>query len=528
MQAPANPIFTTSCRDMPLLARHSAGGAARRVVLALALASVTLAATPAPPAPGAPLAAATPPAPGPAVADDFAADECAAEGGEDDGSCELSLRQLRGERIQAAALTAPNGGPGPYGFDMSDLNSQLKAFDDVDAVDEASDDADSSRGIEYKPWNAELVQPSGAPLFEFYMYRAVSDETYAPLNVNTASLGGVLWYLQHEVVIQYPRKFGISRIKRMKVQMRATDALVQLGMHFGPRFAFDKGQCTGPFVCGREEEKGEAPQPKFCDGGFEKKYEADIMAANGKPFDGPYEWSKFGYFVGCNKLGSYPFPMYEVYYENATWYSLPGPCPSKQFNEHSKACVARQPGGMCKGEPTGAGDCTWSYEEVGEVLLDDLIGISVDKLHKEGGREYNPLTDKGTKLSFWNGINTTSANTERMKALTDLFEEKYPKQTRDEALPPPPCDFNFGVFYKEFWWKAPFSGKCAKPSSKCYDMANWGKTDGIYGHPEWYPGLTADSPIEEFIQLLYMQGKEDCPHRPCGIKPEEPEEPQEE
>eukprot|EP00437_Effrenium_voratum_P071196 CAMPEP_0181508576 /NCGR_PEP_ID=MMETSP1110-20121109/59821_1 /TAXON_ID=174948 /ORGANISM="Symbiodinium sp., Strain CCMP421" /LENGTH=210 /DNA_ID=CAMNT_0023637949 /DNA_START=112 /DNA_END=740 /DNA_ORIENTATION=- len=75
------------------------------------------------------------------------------------------------------------------------------------------------------PWtwkDGSLNSPSSSPLFTFYMYRAVSDEVYPPLNTNVASLPGVLWYLHHEVVIQAPRKFQISRILRYKVQMRAT------------------------------------------------------------------------------------------------------------------------------------------------------------------------------------------------------------------------------------------------------------------------------------------------------------------
>lgn len=38
----------------------------------------------------------------------------------------------------------------------------------------------------------------------------------------------------------------------IQVQMRATNPLLNLKMNFGVRLAFDKGQATGPFVCGRE------------------------------------------------------------------------------------------------------------------------------------------------------------------------------------------------------------------------------------------------------------------------------------
>ena len=37
------------------------------------------------------------------------------------------------------------------------------------------------------------------------------------------------------------------------------------------------------------------------------------------------------YFVGCNNLGSFPFPDYDTHYPEAKWYALPGPCESKSF-----------------------------------------------------------------------------------------------------------------------------------------------------------------------------------------------------
>jgi hypothetical protein len=345
----------------------------------------------------------------------------------------------------------------------------------------------------------------------------LNDELYPPINVNMGSLAGVLWYLHHEVVIQYPRKFHISRIVRFKIQMRATQPLLDLGINFGPRMAFDSGQCTGPHVCGRDPTASE-PRPSFCGGGFLRQYDANITDVSGKPFNGSYEYSKFGYNVGCNNLGEYPFPMYKVYYPGAIWYSLPGPCPGKTWKDQSSECKMEHPGGLCEGEPTGAGNCTWSYEYMGQVTLDAFTG-DVGKLHSQGGREYDPITDKGIRTSFWNGINSTKANAKRIAAVRALFAEAYPNQTLDEDMPAPPCDFNFGEFYHPFYWKDPFSGECedAKPGSACYKTVMWGMKDGIKGHPEWFPGLTATSSFQDFQRLLYSQGKAACPHRPCGV-----------
>ena len=31
--------------------------------------------------------------------------------------------------------------------------------------------------------------------------------------------------------------------------------------------------------------------------------------------------------------GHFPFPNYKIYYPGAVWYSLPGPCPSRNYTE---------------------------------------------------------------------------------------------------------------------------------------------------------------------------------------------------
>ena len=39
----------------------------------------------------------------------------------------------------------------------------------------------------------------------------------------------------------------------------------------------------------------------------EDQYLADL-----KPYKNEYEYAAYGYNVGCNKLGEYPFPMHQV------------------------------------------------------------------------------------------------------------------------------------------------------------------------------------------------------------------------
>ncbi|CAK8987040.1 Hypothetical protein SCF082_LOCUS806 [Durusdinium trenchii] len=228
-------------------------------------------------------------------------------------------------------------------------------------------------------------------LMEFYMYRAQNDEDYPLGNDNTGNLEGIMWYLQNEVLsgVYGPgAKFGITRIMRFRVQVRATQPLLDKGMNFGIRVAFDSGKCTGP----------------DCD----------------------MDWQDYGYNVGCNNLGEWPFPTYDTHFDGGIWYSLPGACPSLSYLEKSgdKACERVQPGGKCFGIPTGTGDCTWNYENAGELRL------------TEPGWEL--YTDQE---AFWSG-NSRETNARKVAVARRLFAEKYGPDP-----PVPPCDFNKARIY---------------------------------------------------------------------------------
>ncbi|CAK8997598.1 Uncharacterized protein SCF082_LOCUS5265 [Durusdinium trenchii] len=213
---------------------------------------------------------------------------------------------------------------------------------------------DKVKSNSYLPHLRSLALPSSAPLLEFYVYRAMSDSSYPLENVNAANAAGVMWYLHNEVIIFTPRKFGITRIVRFKVQYKAPQPLFQKGMDFGVRYAFDSGKCTGPGDCASD-------------------------------FD------KYGYFVGCNLVYQFPTTQFAdaKYYGKPAWYSFPGPCYSKSYKAHTDACVAAEPGGACPGEPDGKGDCTYHYEPAGQVTVDEVVGIKdYTSFMKTGGREY--------------------------------------------------------------------------------------------------------------------------------------------
>merc|ERR1712032_18743 len=130
--------------------------------------------------------------------------------------------------------------------------------------------------------------PPGPQLMTFYMYRSQSDQDFDLENINAANLAGELYYLHHEVVTWCPRHHNITRILRLKVTMKTTQAIFQYGVmrssQFMPFMAINFCQCAG---CN-----------KF--------------------------WDKWGYAPGCQHV-TWP-DVGSHYYPDGMWYSLPGSC----------------------------------------------------------------------------------------------------------------------------------------------------------------------------------------------------------
>jgi len=215
-----------------------------------------------------------------------------------------------------------------------------------------------------------------------------------------ANLNGDTWYLHNEVVISCPRKFGITRLTRFKVSMRATNELYGQGKNFDSFVAFDKAKCTVP----------------GC----------DVL-----------HWNPLGYVVGCSPNDNTRVALPG----NPAWYSLPGTCPSKFYFQKTPECNAAEPGGRCTGdEVTGSKDCTYTIEQAGEIRLDDLSGIKNynDVCATTGQREYDEATDTGVGTDFWSGKADAAKGAARVKHIEDLFAQKFPQWPAH--LDDVPCD----------------------------------------------------------------------------------------
>lgn len=262
------------------------------------------------------------------------------------------------------------------------------------------DALDAQLGGMFTPPALKPAADSPGPLMTFYMYRVDNDQKYALNGVNMANLDGDLWYLHNEVVASCPRKFGITRMTRFKVTMRATKELAGQGKNFDNFVAFDKAKCTVP-GCAQ------------------------------------LHWDPLGYVIGCspNDKGQVAVPG------QPAWYSLPGTCPSKFYYQKSPQCIAAEPGGNCHGAAvTGSKTCTYNIEEAGEIRMDDISGIPNynEVCQAKGLLEYDEQTDKGTGTNFWDGKADAGKGAARLKHIESMFAKKFPQWPAH--LDDPPCD----------------------------------------------------------------------------------------
>lgn len=205
-----------------------------------------------------------------------------------------------------------------------------------------------------------------------------------------------MWYLHNEVVKYCPRQYGITRVLRYNVTVFNPPSVFPVRQgQFGHFVQFDYGQCTVP----------------KC----------------------PDQWTSFGFMVGCQTQNS-------VWnYERSYWYSLPGSCPSMTYKTKTDECKQQEPGGQCS-SPDGSTNCTWHAEPAGEVLVDELSGITdYNAFCAAHNIEYDVATDRGRGTDFWDQKLNATRNKERVLTLDRFFAKKYPSADT-LSMPEPICD----------------------------------------------------------------------------------------
>ncbi|KAG7380587.1 hypothetical protein PHYPSEUDO_007027 [Phytophthora pseudosyringae] len=187
-------------------------------------------------------------------------------------------------------------------------------------------------------------------------YRAVLD------TVNMAAVEGALKYVQAEcinasVVADCKRKNNVKYVvfyettvvqpaASMRYYANATDEY-DFALEHCPFMAMDGGQCdpnadgSFPDVCNQYIGAGGQPDLGFCVGGTLQDNE--VIA---------------------------PYP-------HNYWFSFPNSCPQSLWSDKTDACRTEYAGGMCDPgvEPNGEA-CTFLYEVLGYIPLDDVVGIT--------------------------------------------------------------------------------------------------------------------------------------------------------
>lgn len=152
---------------------------------------------------------------------------------------------------------------------------------------------------------------------------------------------------------------------------------------------------------------------------------------------------KLGPYIGMQNVSSDPRnPTRQSY-----WYSLPGYCPMHKWGKKNKGCDNKTPSGRCPEGMIPDGDrCTWSYQMLGQVNLDDMVGItSIENNQTEknftGHYEYckagfveferNSSYHMVDGLSFWEDPLDLEANEARVSKMMAF----YAQDERNIALP---------------------------------------------------------------------------------------------
>uniref|UniRef100_M4BY35 Uncharacterized protein n=1 Tax=Hyaloperonospora arabidopsidis (strain Emoy2) TaxID=559515 RepID=M4BY35_HYAAE len=247
-------------------------------------------------------------------------------------------------------------------------------------------------------------------------------------SVNTASVEGALMYVQAEGINinvraeeeRCERKSGMANIvfyEILVVQTNETLAQFQSSWgktpEYGPMLPMDSGRCT-PL-------SGDDDFPAGC---------LQFNGDKGQPNVGP--------FVGAGiKDDDVRAPYPENY-----WFSYPGTCPLEAWGDKTDECRASTRKGLCDyGKGPDGVECTFAYNILGWVTIDDIVGITAIENPSTGSpyanftewcsadtnnTEFAADAETGeyqTGLPFWEDPLNTTANAARAQAVIAKYEE---------------------------------------------------------------------------------------------------------
>jgi hypothetical protein len=95
------------------------------------------------------------------------------------------------------------------------------------------------------------------------------------------------------------------------------------------------------------------------------------------------------------------------------------------------------------------------------------------------------------------GLVNADGSLSELGELYATFASTMPEDIPEVVAPPAPAPT-----------PAPTPAPChtAQPGEQCYDDISWAKSSGVLEHPDWYPGLSADSSLAEFQAQLHSTG----------------------
>ncbi|KAG1712858.1 hypothetical protein DVH05_000593 [Phytophthora capsici] len=187
-------------------------------------------------------------------------------------------------------------------------------------------------------------------------YRAVLD------TVNMAAVEGALKYVQAEcinssVVHNCRRKNNIKYVVFYQTTIVQPTAAMEYYAQATNEYDFAVERCPFlPMDGGQCNPKADGSFPDGCN---------QYSGTNGQP--------DLGFCVGGSLQDNEAIAPYPHNY----WFSFPNSCPLNRWSAKTDTCRSEYPGGMCPLGVEPDGDtCTFKYDVLGYIPLDDVVGIT--------------------------------------------------------------------------------------------------------------------------------------------------------